>query len=337
MKKEVRIGLLFFAAMIVLLVGYKYLQGKELLDDSLHYKVRYDSVDKLEKSAKVYANGFQVGTVTDLYLDPDDPDYVIVELKVRPEITLPKDTRAVLVDEGVFGGKSLELRFEKICHENCLEEHSFIKSGKAGPLSAFLGAPEQIDPYMQKVSSGIDSLFQALSTQIDDPAHQDKVTETIRALHQTATTLAKITQDVQKMTDASSGNLNRMMSNLAAITAEIRRNNHHISGVLAHVDSISAQLADAGLKKTVENTSKAIVELRNGLIGFKQTLSGVDKAIGQANDLLSSVNDGKGTLGKLKKDQALYDELNATINNLNKLVEDMRLHPKRYIHFSVFD
>ena len=338
MKKEVRIGILFFTAMLVLLVGYKYLQGLELLDNSRHYKVRYDSVDKLEKSSKVYANGFQVGSVTDLYLDPEDPDYVIVEIKVKPEITLPKETHAVLVDEGVFGGKSLALRFDHICKEgNCIEDGDFIQSGKAGPLEAFLGDPKQIDPYLSKVGSGMDSIFKALSAQMEDPANKDKVTEMIRSLHATAVNLGKISAEVQKMTAGSSENINRMMANLNAITYEIRRNNNHIAATLAHLDTVTGQLSDAGLKSLIQNTSSTVTELQSGLAAFKATLGGVDQTVGETKSLLSSINNGEGSLGKLKKDSSLYIQLDATIKNLNKMIEDMRLHPKRYVHFSIFD
>ncbi len=338
MKKEVRIGILFFTAMLVLLVGYKYLQGKELFDDSMHYKARFDSVDKLEKSSKVYANGFQVGTVTDLYLDTEDPDYVVVELKVRPEIKLPEETRAVLVDEGVFGGKSLELRFDHICKDGpCIGEGEFIRTGKTGPLESFLGDPKQIERYVRKLGTGMDSLFQALSAQMDNPENKDKVTEMIRALHNTAVNLGKISADVQKITEGSSDNFNKMMANLNAITYEIRRNNHHIANTLTHLDSISGQLSAANLKQTVHNATKAIEELRTGLVSMRSTLKGVDKTVDQTTGLISSINRGEGTLGKLKRDSSLYIQLDKAINNLNKLMEDMRLHPKRYVHFSIFN
>jgi|GEM_PF-6255564 len=334
MRREVKIGILFFAALIIFIAGYKYLQGKELFDDSISYVIRYDDVDKLEKNSKVYVNGMEVGSVTSLSLDPSDADYVIVHIKVRPEIKLPKNTVAVLVNEGVFGGKSIELRFDQICRSNCLQSGDTIRSGKLGPLEAFIGDPEQLDQYMSRLRIGMDSLFVVLSERMRDTSYRDELTQTLRALHRAAMGMDQVFG--AGADGASAGILHRTIQNIHAILDAIRRNEAHWVETLRNIDTFSSKLARIDVDHMQKSVDTALVEIAASTTMLKHTLAQTDSLLRATQVILGDVQAGKGSMGKFVKDPELYDQLDQTLRRLDSLLLDIRQHPRRYLKFSVF-
>ncbi len=334
MRREVKIGILFFAALIIFIAGYKYLQGKELFDDSVSYVIRYDEVDKLEKNSKVYVNGMEVGSVTDLGLDPNDADYVIVHIKVRPEIALPKNTVAVLVNEGVFGGKSIELRFDQICRTNCLQDGDTIRSGKLGPLEAFIGDPRQIDRYMERMRVGLDSLFAVLSERIRDSSYRDELTETLRALHRAALGIDAMFRAGGEGTSA--GQLQRTVQHIQAILDAIRRNETHWVETMRNIDTLTAKLAQVDIEHMQRSVDTLLREISASSKGLQHTLVELDSMLRVTQAILGDVQEGKGSMGKFVKDPELYNQLEQTLQRLDSLLLDIREHPRRYLKFSVF-
>ncbi|MDH3651763.1 MAG: MlaD family protein, partial [Saprospiraceae bacterium] len=115
MSREIRIGLLTIVAIAVLIWGYKYLLGQNLLKASNKYYIEYSNIDKLKPSDPVSINGFDVGTVQDIYLKPEDMKTIIVVIDVKSEVKLPPDTEAHLFNNGMMGSKAIRLEYEGVC------------------------------------------------------------------------------------------------------------------------------------------------------------------------------------------------------------------------------
>jgi phospholipid/cholesterol/gamma-HCH transport system substrate-binding protein len=109
--------------------------------------------------------------------------------------------------------------------------------------------------------------------------------------------------------------LNASLSNLKSVTGNLRDNNAAISSTLNNLSSITASLDSADLEGTLH-------ELDSTLIALKNTMAKIDT--------------GAGTMGKLVNDSSLYINLDSTTYHLNLLMKDLKEHPKRYVHFSVF-
>jgi phospholipid/cholesterol/gamma-HCH transport system substrate-binding protein len=69
---------------------------------------------------------------------------------------------------------------------------------------------------------------------------------------------------------------------------------------------------------------------------LKDAISNADKSMKELNIMLGRINEGQGTIGKLAKNDSLYNNLNKSSEDLDKLLKDLRMNPERYIHFSVF-
>jgi hypothetical protein len=109
--------------------------------------------------------------------------------------------------------------------------------------------------------------------------------------------------------------LSRIMNNVESITANLKASNDKISKILGNFEKVSDDLVSADFKKIIANANSTIEKL---------------------NATFTQIESGNGTLGKLLKDEKLYNELVQTNKSLQNLVQDLEKHPERYIHFSVF-
>ncbi|MEO9077302.1 MAG: MCE family protein, partial [Gelidibacter sp.] len=98
---------------------------------------------------------------------------------------------------------------------------------------------------------------------------------------------------------------------------------------------------DASLTSAISNFDTLAGNLAEITTEFKQveiskTFASLDQTLQEVNTLLADVKDGKGSLGKLLNDDKLYTNLEGASLQMEQLLQDFKLNPKRYIHFSVF-
>ena len=106
--KEVRIGIAGIAALCILVYGINYLKGINMFKPSSYFYVKFQNVNGLTKSSPVFADGFRVGIVRDLYYDYSQPGKVIAEIDVNTDLRIPKGSTAELAAE-MLGGVKMNL------------------------------------------------------------------------------------------------------------------------------------------------------------------------------------------------------------------------------------
>jgi len=156
-----------------------------------------------------------------------------------------------------------------------------------------------IDPVIVKLSgtlTSLDSLVEVVGTMFD-PRTKNNFSSIVANL---ATTSAEL----QQMLNAQTGALAQSLKNLSQFTANLNKSNDHISSTMDNVDKTTAHLASA--------------------------------RIGDLKATIQRLNSPNGSLGLLINDKRLYNNLEATTRSLNTLLDDFRVHPKRYVNISVF-
>ena len=108
MKKEVKIGLAGAIALIVLFFGINFLKGVNLFTANNIYYIKFSNAKALSKSSTVYADGYNVGVVSDIIYDYDSPGQVLVEISTDKSLRIPKGSSAML-DEAMLGGCTLNM------------------------------------------------------------------------------------------------------------------------------------------------------------------------------------------------------------------------------------
>jgi phospholipid/cholesterol/gamma-HCH transport system substrate-binding protein len=126
---------------------------------------------------------------------------------------------------------------------------------------------------------------------------------------------SKTTASLNRMLDPKTGSVSATMSNLESFSGNLKNNNEKITGILTNAEKTTSALANGQLDKTLLELQQMVTRL---------------------NETIGKLNSTDGSLGLLMNDKKAYNNLQNSLGNLNKLLEDLRVNPKRYVHFSLF-
>jgi len=301
--REVKVGLLGMLGLVILYFGFTFLKGSEIFSTSNTYKATFKDVMGLEVSNPVTFNGVNVGRVTNL-LPQFDKGEVIVELTISEDVKLTDNSVAVLADDGLIGGKLIKL---KIVPGKPLDEDGDLKSMLEVGLVDVM--QQKIDPTLKNV----DSLTRTLTRIVNE---FDNTGQALKILLASAT---QSTNGVNQLVAGNSKNIGQITANAAVLTKNLNNLalnlDQQIKPILTKTGSFSDSLSALQLGTTVNSLNGTVKNLQN---------------------VLDQINAGKGTLGKLTGDDSLYTNLDRTAASLNLLLSDMKVNPKRYVHFSLF-
>jgi phospholipid/cholesterol/gamma-HCH transport system substrate-binding protein len=302
-KKEVKVGLLGLIGIVIFYLGFNFLLGMDLFSTSEEYHVYYNDVQGLESSNPVKFNGVPVGRV--IALTPDyEKGIVDVTLAINKKVNLTENSYAILADDGLIGGKVVKLVLGN--GKPLAKGGEIIGKLETGMLQS---VQEKMDPVLQNV----DSLVISLNSLVKDFDH------TGQALKSLMGSAMQTTNGVNGIVAANSKNLSLITGNAAVLTNNLndltKSLDAQLKPILANASNFTDSLNHLELSKTVGN--------------LNQTIKGLE-------GIVSEINKGNGTLGKLAGDDSLYTNLDRTAASLNLLLSDMKVNPKRYVHFSLF-
>ena len=303
MKKEVKVGLLGIVAFAIFYLGFNFLKGLDVFRTENEYYTFYQNAEGLQPSNPVMYNGVTVGRV--VVVEPEqDKNRIKVILAIKRQIKVSDKTIAVLADNGLLGGKMIKLLINPgndLADEGTLE--STIEKGMLGSVT------DKLSPTLKNV----DSLMVT-------------TTAIIKQFDQTAIALKALMAGATQTTSGVNGIVAANSKNLAAITG-------NAAVLTANLNTLSNNL-DAQIKPILQKTSIFTDSLNAMRLG--ETVSQLNNSIAGLQGVIKEINQGKGTLGKLAKDDSLYVNLDKTAANIALLMADMKANPKRYVHFSLF-
>lgn len=298
--KEVKIALTAIVAAALLFFIINFFKGINLFSPTNHYVVRFDNVAGLTVSAPVYANGYPVGTVRSISYDYASRDRVMVDVELDDEMRIPAGTRAELASQ-MLGGVTMNL----ILGPNPADVLSPGDTVEGGVHQGAIEKLEAMMPVIETMVPKIDSILTNINRLTGDPA-----------LAATLQNAAALTADLRTTTRQ----LNTLMENdVPQLTA-------HLNQIGANVETLSGNLAQVDVKGTVDNVNATLRDAQ----GFVQTMNSLTQ------NLDSKMRADDNSLGLLLSDRQLYDNLNSTVRSADSLLIDLRQHPKRYVHFSLF-
>lgn len=329
MSKETKLGIFAFIVIAGAIWGYNYLKGSNLLSRTQVFSAHYENIGELMVSAPVKINGFQVGSVTRVFLEESDMQTIIAEFTVRNDISIPANTTAVIVPGGLMGGAAIDLEFDGVCSgADCAESGAVLAGRQLGLLQQMMG-DDEIDKYLAKLKDGMNQLMDTLTLMSEDENSQNLVG---RGLNNTRNILANTrtaTEDLALLVDRLSAQLPAIMNDLQSVTGTLKTSNTDIAGMLANANTVTKQVAQADLGQTIAKSQQA-------LLAVETTAAELGKATSELKTVLARIENGDGTLGKLINEPELYNQLNVMARNVDLLLQDVRLNPKRYINVSVF-
>ena len=164
MKKEVKIGLAGIVALVLLFLGINFLKGVNLFTTNNTYYIRFDNAKGLSKSSTVYADGYNVGIVSSIIYDYDNPGQVLVEISTDRSLRIPKGSTATL-DEAMLGGCTLNMKLAT----NLTEAYHPGDTIQGSDASGLMSKAADIMPQLEQVVAKVDTLVSTLNRIVADP------------------------------------------------------------------------------------------------------------------------------------------------------------------------
>jgi phospholipid/cholesterol/gamma-HCH transport system substrate-binding protein len=328
MKNEVKIGLLAVTALLLLVWGYKFLKGQNILSPATTLFAEYKNVEQLTPSSSVLVNGLKVGVVTDIYLKPEDMETVVVKMAIDRHINIHKKTVARIISAGLMGGKAVKLEIPTICNgPDCAKNGEYIKGGAQGALESFMGSPDDVVPYMNNVTRGLTMAVDSIALS------KSPIGYSIQNTEKTLKNLVAITNSLNRLVAGSTGNINKIMANLEGVSGNLQASNNQIRSIVNNLDGFSSNLKNTNINATLGKANNAIDSAAISVAAIKGTLAATDKTIADLNLVITKVKNGEGSLGKLINDDKIVTQIEATTQNLELLLQDVRMDPRRYVPF----
>lgn len=311
-SNEAKVGVLAIAAILVLVLGFNFLKGKSFFKKQPTLYAHFEKIGSLEKSNMVKINGLPVGTVYNFTPADKEVNGIIVEIHLTRDIDIPRNSVAFI--DGALVGAS----FVNIAKGDA---NAYLQSGDTLNTKLELGLMEdlktQLAPTIIRVNQTLDSMKIAIGgvNSIFDPATNNNLQTIVARLTISSASL-------QELLNAQTGALAQSLNNMNSVTGNLAKNNDAITSSIRNVEVTTSNLANARIQETVAALESTITELKSSAAGLRST---VDK-----------INSNDGTLGALMNDRKLYDQMNRAALGLEILLDDVRLHPKRYVNISVF-
>lgn len=296
--KEVKTALLAIVAILLLIFGYSFLKGRNLLDSNRTFYAVYADVAGLSPSSVVTINGLKVGNVTKIEF-LNESGLLVVTFNIKTDFQFSENSIAEVYGGGFIGGKSLAIipKFEGPPATSGDTLPSNIEEGLLELVN------EQLTPLQEKVEKAIvsaDSLIGSLN-RVLNPETRNNIKQTFEDISSVATSLKGSAQSIEGILAENEEKLNRTFTNL---------------------DQMAGNLNEF---------SDSLTQIDIGLM-----VSNLEDVTADLESVSQKINSGDGTLGKLINDPTVYNNLTDATKQLKQLLQDIKLNPKRYVHFSVF-
>lgn len=304
-NNETKVGILTIAALVLLVLGFNFLKGKDLFNRSTKIYAVFDKLGSLAKANEVKINGLVIGTVYEMQEVDKNVSGIKVTISLSRDINIPTNSVAYITSS-LVGTSSIVI--EKGNATTYLKNgdvlNTRIDEGLLGGLTA------EVSPTLSKLRNTLDSLnvvFGNVNKLFD--------TETKGNVQQTIANLSMASNSLNKMLDSQNSPLAQTLNNINSITANLKNNNDSINAIMSNTKQFTQKLAALDLKQTMDTLQSAVSMLKT---------------------TIAKISSKDGTLGALINDRQLYNKLNDAILSAEILIDDLRAHPKRYVNLSIF-
>jgi phospholipid/cholesterol/gamma-HCH transport system substrate-binding protein len=304
-SNETKIGTLAAVTITVLILGFNFLKGKEVFERPQKIYAVFKNVEGIENSNAVRINGLQIGNVADIQGTDLNLDGILVTIALKRTVNIPVNSIAS-ISSGLISSSYISI--------NKGDATEYLKNGDTiatqNKLNLVSTVEKNIDPIVARLNGtleSLDSLIQIIGS-LFDPRTKNNFTTILSALAASSVSL-------QALLNRQTGDLSKSLRNLDTFTTNLNRNNEKIN-------------------KTLDNLEQTTDKLSNAKI--QETVASINETMSQLKEVIGKLNSSNGSLGLLINDKRLYLSLESSSRSLNTLLDDFRLHPKRYVNVSVF-
>ncbi len=299
--KEIKVGFLAVLGIMMSVFSYNYLKGINLFDKNRKFIVKYEKVDGLSVSNPVTMNGFKIGKVQKINFNSKNTRELLVDIIIDNDVIFAKTSLAELYETGLIGGKAIAIIPDYKNDSTIAIDGDYLKGViKPGLTELVNQILPQVQLQIEAVMKNAEIVLQNINTLFDDETKKE-LKSSIEDFSNLTSSLSETSDEISKLIADNSENLTNSLSDFRSASNNIKR--------------ITDSLNSDDIKSITINLNSLVNNL---------------------NSITTSLKNSEGTAGKLINDESIYDNLENATNQLNRLIEDIKLNPSRYINLSVF-
>ena len=280
-SREVRVGIMAVVAIFVLYFGLNFLKGIDIFTAVNDYYAKYENIDGLVPSSAVYIKGLKVGQVEEIKYDFSKSNSFVVRISVSNDIKIPKGAKIELTDEGLMGGKAIQLKYNPTTANQALYSSGDTIESQVG-IGLMAKLSGDLMPKIESISTQADSLLRAVRVLIES----EQIKNSLGSIEKTTADLAVSSAQLKKMMNKD---LPKIIGDVNVITSDFRQVsgnlksvdfaatfasiNHSIANLNLITDKVNSNEGTIGLllndkalynnlSNTAENTDKLLIDLK---------------------------------------------------------------------------
>jgi phospholipid/cholesterol/gamma-HCH transport system substrate-binding protein len=301
-SSEAKVGLIGIATLVLLIWGINYLKGRNILNSTYTLHAFYEDSGGLENSSPILMQGIKIGYIEGIELQQGQelPVHVIIHLEKQYPVTF--GSTAMLFSADLLGSRAI--RIESSLKGALMQNNDTIATSTEADIFASISS--QVMPVMEQIgdlSASLDSVVQKLDKLLDSEAPAEAMED-----------IAEISASLSTSLTAG-GSLYESFNNLESFTSMLESQEDELKSMTGHLNSISEAVDSAGIDR-----------IATELIAASEAFT----------HLMTQLNSGEGSMGKLLYSDTLYAQLQNLVVDLDSLIVDLNENPKDYVRFSVF-
>jgi len=320
-SKEVKTGVLVVAALAMLIYGLNFLKGINIFSHTKKLYAVYDHVEGLLPSSPVLINGFHIGQVEELKLEPNSSGKVLISMIItNNDIQIPKNSVARITSD-FFGNKAIQIELSKDTVTGKLLDASIVKDKDTLAAANETTLKDQVSAQVLPLKNKAEELMSTIDSTMGiirgvfNKKTQNNLTQSIESINISLKHFETLSANMDELVATQKQRIGDIFVKIDEISTDLAKNSKQLGNAINNIANITDSLSKSKLKDAVNNA---------------------DSTLYYTAQVFKKINSGKGSLGMLANDTTLYNRLSGTSLQLNLLLQDMKAHPNRYVHFSLF-
>lgn len=312
-SREFKVGSFIMVAAALLYWGTNFLKGNDIFSDNRTFYAVYENIEGLSVNKAVQINGLKIGQIKQIYFHPDNSGRILVVFEISSDYPIPSNSIANIHSVSLLGDNVIALELGS-SFDMALAGDTLASGADANLSDAMY---EEIAPLKAKAEhllNTLDTAVRQITGFLNDNTRQDFI-KTFESLRATFENLERATYDIDLIIENNTDSINKMVGNFTAISQTLKDNGENLDNILTNFSDITDTIAKADLH---------------------ETLISLNDVVSRADTIMSKIDRGEGSIGKLINDPGLYENLEEASNSLNRLILDIKYNPNKYVQVSVF-
>jgi phospholipid/cholesterol/gamma-HCH transport system substrate-binding protein len=308
LSNEFKVGVLAIVGIALLVFGYNFLKGTNIVTKGNFYTIEYSYIPGLKKGDPIQINGYEIGRVSDIVLRDPKKGTIEVLVNVTEDVAIPIDSKATIKSADLLGEKYIDLRLGS--SEQVFQNGDHFIGDIEADLTNQI--KEELKPLTEKVQSMIVSVDTAITvlSSIFTPSFKDNFETSVRNIKLTLENFNNSARMLDEMLAKQQPEIEGIIGDVASITGNVKKNEASLNEIILNLESLTDSLST---------------------IDWKGITSDIDQAVVSLNSILSTVEAGEGTLGKLVNDEELYNSLTEIAKSLEIISNEIQVTPGKYV------